>query len=131
MSFSAYFPVFTTIKQGPRGASGYNCTSYAQPSSRGHRVVVCAAGSVARVKAPDSSRALGKAQPHSAFVPVLFVQPFLERPAVFWSTKPQPSAKQAKHMTDVKQLFPEMSAKRPRSWRPFIFFSEARLVCHI
>lgn len=41
-----------------------------------------AAGVVVKVKAPGTSRAFGKGQPHSNSVPILFVQSFLERPVV-------------------------------------------------
>lgn len=94
-----------------------NCTSHAQPRSGATMWYVHCRG-VVRVKAPGTARALGKEQPRCA---ILLVQPFLERPVVFWSTEPQPSAKQAKHMTDVKQLFPEMSAKRPRNLETLYF----------
>lgn len=56
-------------------------------------------GGGVRVRAPGTLRVLGKGQPHANFAPILFVQSFLERPVVFWSTEPQPSAKQAKHVT--------------------------------
>lgn len=82
------------------------------------------AGGLMRVRVPSTSRALGEGHAPT-LVPILFVQSFLERPAEFWGTESQPPAEQANRVTDVKQLFPERSAKRPRSWRPFPLFSEA------
>lgn len=72
------------------------------------------------LKAPAISRDVGKGiflfQFWSNFVCLV-----IHRLIVYRSTGPQPSARQDKHVTDVKQLFPDMSAKRPESDTLYFF----------